>query len=94
MDEAADDVLAYMTFHPDHWARTSSTNPLERLIGEIKRRTGRRGHLFERGRDCLPGRERLLEQNDESAAGRCWLSFETLAAFGHNNQLRLPTVAA
>jgi transposase-like protein len=28
-----------MTFHPDHWTRISSTNPLERLIGEIKRRT-------------------------------------------------------
>jgi hypothetical protein len=37
---------------------------------------------------------RLLEQNDESAAGRRWLSLETLAAFGHSNQLRLPTVAA
>ena len=28
-----------MTFHPDHWAKISSANPLERLIGEIKRRT-------------------------------------------------------
>jgi hypothetical protein len=37
---------------------------------------------------------RLLEQNDESAAGRRCLSLETLAAFGHSNQLRLPTVAA
>lgn len=39
MDAAEDDVLAYMTFHPDHWTRISSTNPLERLIGEVKRRT-------------------------------------------------------
>jgi putative transposase len=39
MDSAEDDVLAYMTFHTDHWAKISSTNPLERLIGEIKRRT-------------------------------------------------------
>ncbi len=28
-----------MAFHPDHWTKISSTNPLERLNGEIKRRT-------------------------------------------------------
>jgi hypothetical protein len=39
MDSAEDDVLAYMTFHPDHWTKISSTNPLERRIGEVKRRT-------------------------------------------------------
>ena len=39
LDEAEDDVLAYMGFHRDHWRQISSTNPLERLIGEIKRRT-------------------------------------------------------
>jgi putative transposase len=27
MDEAADDVLAYMTFHPDHWARNQLDQP-------------------------------------------------------------------
>ncbi|MDO9714804.1 transposase, partial [Paracraurococcus lichenis] len=39
MDEARDDVLAYMTFPKEHWAQIASTNPLERLNGEIKRRT-------------------------------------------------------
>jgi putative transposase len=39
MDEAEHDVLAYMAFHPDHWTKISSTNPLERLNGAIKRRT-------------------------------------------------------
>ena len=29
----------YMGFHRHHWRQISSTNPLERLIGEIKRRT-------------------------------------------------------
>jgi transposase-like protein len=38
MDQAEDDVLASMTFHPDHWTKIGSTNPLERLDGEIKRR--------------------------------------------------------
>jgi len=39
MDEAEADVLAYMTFPAQHRAKLHSTNPLERLNGEIKRRT-------------------------------------------------------
>ena len=38
MDGASDDVLAYMTFPRGHWPQIASTNPLERLNGEIKRR--------------------------------------------------------
>ena len=39
MDEAEADVLAYMTFPAAHRTKLHSTNPLERLNGEIKRRT-------------------------------------------------------
>jgi hypothetical protein len=39
MDEAEADVLAYMTFPKEHRAKRHSTNPIERLNGEIKRRT-------------------------------------------------------
>jgi putative transposase len=39
MDEAENDVLTYMTFPKQHWAKLHSTNPIERLNGEIKRRT-------------------------------------------------------
>lgn len=39
LDEAETDVLAYMTFPAAHRAKLHSTNPLERLNGEIKRRT-------------------------------------------------------
>jgi transposase-like protein len=35
MDEAEPDVLAYMTFPQQHRAKLHSTNPLERLNGEI-----------------------------------------------------------
>jgi transposase-like protein len=48
MDEAEVDVLAYMTFRADHWSKIHSTNGLERLSGEIKRR--RRRHLPKRRR--------------------------------------------
>jgi putative transposase len=37
--EAADDLLAFSAFPPGHWKKIWSTNPLERLNKEIKRRT-------------------------------------------------------
>src|SRR5579859_4145764 len=39
MDEAESDVLAYMDFPAAHRTKLHSTNPIERLNGEIKRRT-------------------------------------------------------
>jgi putative transposase len=39
MDEAEADVLAFMSFPKDHSPEIHSTNPLERLNGEIKRRS-------------------------------------------------------
>jgi transposase-like protein len=38
MDESEHDVLAYMTFPAQHRAKLHSTNPLERLNKEVKRR--------------------------------------------------------
>lgn len=38
MDEAEHDVLAYMTFPVQHRVKLHSTNPLERLNKEVKRR--------------------------------------------------------
>jgi putative transposase len=67
MDEAEDDVLAYMHFPAAHWVKLHSTNPIERPNGEIKRRTNVVG--------IFPNEEAivrlvgaiLLEQNDEWA---------------------------
>jgi transposase-like protein len=39
MDSAEEDVLAYMTFPTQHRTKLHSNNPIERLNGEIKRRT-------------------------------------------------------
>jgi hypothetical protein len=39
LEAAVDDVLAYMSFPSAHWSRIDSTNPLERLNREVKRRT-------------------------------------------------------
>jgi len=39
LDEAEEDVLAYLVFPTAHWRQIWSNNPLERLNKEIKRRT-------------------------------------------------------
>src|SRR5271156_3393629 len=39
MDQAREDVLAYTAFPKEHWPQIASTNPLERLNGEVKRRS-------------------------------------------------------
>jgi hypothetical protein len=39
LHEAADDVTAFAAFPVSHWKKIWSTNPLERLNKEIKRRT-------------------------------------------------------
>ncbi len=39
LTDAAPDLLAFSAFPTAHWRKIWSTNPLERLNGEIKRRT-------------------------------------------------------
>jgi len=70
MDEAETDVLAYMAFPQAHWTKLHSSNPIERPIGEIKRRTDVVG-IFANDQAIrrLVG-ALLLEQNDEWAVQR------------------------
>ena len=75
LDAAKDDLLAFTEFPPQHWQQIWSTNPLERLNKEIKRRTNVVG--------TFPNPEALLrltghvliEQHDEwDAADRRYFS--------------------
>ncbi|NBB95181.1 MAG: IS256 family transposase [Planctomycetes bacterium] len=95
MDDAEDDVLAYMTFPKEHRTKLHSTNPLERLNGEIKRRTNVVG-IFpnEAAARRLVGAI-LLEQNDEWAVQRaCYMRVETPPEPGDDALVMLPTTAA
>jgi transposase-like protein len=94
MDEARDDVLAYTAFPKEHWPQISSTNPLERLNGEVKRRCDVVG-IFPNDRSVvrLVG-ALMLEQNDEWAVSRRYMSLESFAALSDAPRVKLPAVAA
>jgi transposase len=78
MDEAENDVLAFMTFPRAHWTQIYSTNPLERLNAEIKRRTRVVG-IFPNDASItrLVG-AMMLEQNDEWSLNRRYMQLEGL----------------
>src|SRR4029079_6841320 len=80
MDDAEPDVLAYMTFPKEHRAKLHSTNPIERLNGEIKRRTDVVGIFTTDDAIVRLVGAILLEQNDEWAVQRArYMTLETIA---------------
>ena len=94
MDEAREDVLAYTAFPREHWPRIASTNPLERLNGEIKRRSDVVGIFPNPAAVIRLVGALMLEQNDEWAVSRRYMSLESLAVLSDAPRVRLPGVAA
>jgi putative transposase len=94
MDEAEHEVLAYMSFHKSHWSQIHSTNPIERLNLEVKRRTNV-VQIFpnEAAIVRLVG-ALLLEQNDEWAVPRRYMSLETLASLSDDPAVRPTAIPA
>jgi putative transposase len=94
MDQAEVDVLAYMDFPAAHRTKLHSTNSLERLNGEVKRRTDVVG--------IFPNEEAiyrlvgaiLLEQNDEWSVQRArYMTLETIATLSDDATVSLPAMA-
>ena len=94
MDDAEDDVLAHMGFPKEHWAQIHSTNPLERLNGEIKRRTDVVAIFPNEAAIVRLIGALLLEQNDEWAVQRRYMSLETLEGLSDDPKAKPRRIAA
>ena len=94
MDASGEDVLTYMDYPKEHWAQIASTNPLERVNKEIKRRADVVGIFPNDAAVIRLVGALMLEQSDEWAVSRRYFSLESLTRLVDTHLAQLPDVAA
>jgi putative transposase len=83
-----------MTFPATHQVKLHSTNPIERLNGEIKRRTEVVGIFPNEDAIVRLVGAILLEQNDEWAVQRArYMTLETITTLSDDPAVSLPALA-
>ena len=92
LEEEVDACLSCLSFPAEHQARIRTTNGMERLSQELKRRT-RVVRIFPNRESCLRLVSALaMEQSDEWISGRRYLD-GTLLTAQHGEPLTLPVAA-
>jgi putative transposase len=90
LDNAEDEVLAYVNFPHEHWHQVWSNNPLERLNKEVKRRTDVVGIFPNPASVVRLVGSVLAEQHDEWQIARRYFSAESLAKLLEPSEEVLP----
>ena len=94
MDTAETEVLSFMSFPKAHRTQIHSTNPLERLNAEVKRRTDVVGIFPNENAVIRLVGALLLEQNDEWQLQRRYMQLEGLTSLSDNQTARLSAVVS
>ncbi len=94
LDRSESDVLAFMSFPKAHHKQIHSTNPLERLNAEIKRRTDVVGIFPNEAAITRLVGALLLEQSDEWSLQRRYMQLEGLQTLADNQTARLSAVVS
>ena len=98
MDDSEDDVLAYMAFPPQQRTKLHSTNPLERLNKDVKRRADVVGIFPPEASIIRQIGAVLLEANDKWHMQHRYMGVEALGEMLNptptNETLQLPPKAA
>jgi putative transposase len=92
LDRAEGEVLTFMSFPKAHRPQIHSTNPLERLNAEVKRRPDVVGIFPNEAAIIRLVGALLLEQNDEWQLQRRYMQLEGLQTLSDNQPARLSAV--